>query len=1511
MANNTITRRVNLYINGKEAGNDIKSVRGEMQKLINEQARMKVGSSEYVATGKRIRELKSVLDQHNAQLRATEKNWFSLGKMADGFNKYFGIITAGIASFTGMVLGFRKLSEEVAKMDDVYSDVSKTTNLTRKEVVELNEEFKKMDTRTSRESLNNLAADAGKLGITGKKDILEFVDAGNQINVALGEDLGEGAIKNIGKITQVFKASTEELRGMGLKEQMLSVGSAINELGQSSTASEAYLVNFAQRLGGVASQAGISVQNILGYASALDQSGQAVEMSATALQNFIMKLMADPAKFARLAGKDVKEFTNLLKTDTNAAIIQVLTAMNGKGGFQALIPVFEEMGLDGARAVGVLSSLASNIGVVTEAQEVSNRGFAEASSITGEYDKKNNNLQATLEKSRKEFNEQALVLGEKLSPLMIKSTNSMTMLIKALSQAPEFIKENRSLLIGLGGALVSLVALSAGAAIQTSVLSAKTGVLNGVKRVYNTISGETLLQKAREDAVNQVQVVELEKLLTVEQQAVLQKRNLSRESAEYAEVVKKMTSDTAAAAQREVSSITQKTAALRSEISTLQANKISAEALVEQRRNEVLWAKQAGNATRIATAEKRLEDAVNRSQVVSARLVSSERRMQTANTQLATAETRNNAVSNQLAAVQNNALAAATNVASGATARLTMMMRALWASMKSNPIGWILTLVSLATTAFGLFNSKTSETKDNIKLLNDEVEKEKRKIDTLYSKLQLATQGTNARKKAVEELNTILGTYNIELIKEGDGVDVLKSRYSQLTTAIRESTSERLKHEGMERIAQEQATKQKDALEELSDAMTGLGRVEINTYWKSSLSDGKTGAKEFIDNFKRSMENISSETYSMINSVAVDALNSNDNSLDAYNVFYDKITKFLVQNSGVDYDQLADKEKAGWDKFLKDILSKDISRYFEEVEHSMFTYKSKSKELTDQLGAFETVDSGKGKADNSEILKSISLLTDKQKLQEYILNQDKEISASAQARLNVINGTGNDEIKKTNDLIEAKEAELKTAQEMPGRTMTEIAARNQKVKSIQKEIEALRNLGVEDENKKAAELVKEKEKMENDLAQKITEIRSKLHLKTLSDSEKEVFEAQQKYNELLGVSQKYGLDATNVLDAYSQEMDQIFEDSMLKEVAEVIAAQEKINDVLMSSSEKEKSEIKQKYADLIELAEKNGIDTVDLRKQLNDKMNEELEDAGKNSGGADLFGMSEDDWGEMEGKITMALDMAGQLSDIWGQVNQIQSNREQKELQEYEKNCNKKKEILNKQLNAGRISQEQYNARVSQLDADLDKKKAETAKKEAKRNKLQSIFSTAINTASAIVQALNAPPPASFVFAALAGAMGLAQAAVIASTPLPEYADGGMTAGAKMYVAGEAGQEWISPNWMLNDKNTGPVIKRLEMVRSGILSPEQLIPVLPDFQTMTSVPMYAGGGYAGGSMQNNYYTTETNSVLSIPELSSMNENIRILCEYLADPRNRQASISNDLLRKNDEEMNFMNRLKRL
>ena len=153
-------------------------------------------------------------------------------------------------------------------MDDEMTNVRKYTGQAADEVERMNEDFKKMDTRTPRQKLNQLAEDAGRLGITSTAAIEEFVDGADKINVALGDDLGDKAVSQIGKLAQMFG----EDKTKGLRGAMLSTGSAINELAQNSSASAGYLVDFTARVAGVGKQAGFTQAQIMGLASVLDQN---------------------------------------------------------------------------------------------------------------------------------------------------------------------------------------------------------------------------------------------------------------------------------------------------------------------------------------------------------------------------------------------------------------------------------------------------------------------------------------------------------------------------------------------------------------------------------------------------------------------------------------------------------------------------------------------------------------------------------------------------------------------------------------------------------------------------------------------------------------------------------------------------------------------------------------------------------------------------------------------------------------------------------------------------------------------------------------------------------------------------------------------------------------------------------------------------------------------------------------------------------------------------------------
>lgn len=483
----------------KELNSAAKQLRSEINKLTP-------GTQEFISKSKQLRDVNTRINQLKGSFKGLVEEEkaasLSLKSLADGFNKYFGIVTAGLAAVTGLSLAFRKAAEDAAKLDDTYADVMKTTGLLHNEVAELDKELLKIDTRTSREQLLLLARDAGKLGIQGKENILGFVRAADQIQVALGEDLGEGAIKQLGKIADVLGYTSS----MGIEKALLSIGSAVNAVGQASTANEAYLVEFTQRLAGVAAQTGISAANIIGFASGLDQSAMKVEMASTAFQKFLMKLYEDPAKFAAYANLEVEKFTDLLKNDANQAIVTILKALKDQDGFASLVPIFKDMGLDGARAVSVLAAMATNINAVTEAQALANDEFEKATSVTEEYTVKNNNLNAQLEKARKEFKNASIALGQSLNPILLKSTKLTTYLIKALAT---YGKEIKNAIIAITALTVAIKAKNIAQGISNgldaaSVTLTKTKVVvtNLVKLAYFKLTKQTEAAAIAQAALN-------------------------------------------------------------------------------------------------------------------------------------------------------------------------------------------------------------------------------------------------------------------------------------------------------------------------------------------------------------------------------------------------------------------------------------------------------------------------------------------------------------------------------------------------------------------------------------------------------------------------------------------------------------------------------------------------------------------------------------------------------------------------------------------------------------------------------------------------------------------------------------------------------------------------------------------------------------------------------------------------------------------------------------------------
>lgn len=420
----------------------------------------------------KIKAVKAELQKVNSTMALTK----SAGERAlDFFNKWQVAIMGVAAALTGLIMAGRKAVNAYAEMDESLANTMKFTGMTREQVEDLNDSFKSMDTRTARETLNDLAQEAGRLGKSSKEDVLGYVKAADVINVALS-DLGEGATQSIAKLSNIFKIEDE----YGTYEAMLKIGSVVNVLSQNCTASKPYLVEFANRLAGVGNQAHLSLQNIIGFGAVLDANAQKVEASATAIGQVLTRMYRDPAKYARVAGLDVQKFANLLKTDANEALLLFLETLGKAGDMDVLSPMFADMGENGARVITALSTLSKHIDEVRWQQQNANKAFDEGTSVLHEYEIFNNTAQAGIDKAKKRISELSIELGEKLMPIMRHVYTSGSLFLRSLSVIVDFIIKYKGEIISLAAGIALYTLAVKGSAIATATWSTVCKVTQGV-----------------------------------------------------------------------------------------------------------------------------------------------------------------------------------------------------------------------------------------------------------------------------------------------------------------------------------------------------------------------------------------------------------------------------------------------------------------------------------------------------------------------------------------------------------------------------------------------------------------------------------------------------------------------------------------------------------------------------------------------------------------------------------------------------------------------------------------------------------------------------------------------------------------------------------------------------------------------------------------------------------------------------------------------------------------------
>lgn len=350
-------------------------------------------------------ELREQMSQDIASMRKLEKE---IAKTSGMWKTHEGAINSVIkrlAAYVSVYGAFNLIKGKVTDLvkanisfSDTLADIRKTTGLAVADVNELSDAINKIDTRTSREELHQLAFEAGRMGLGkyGTEGVLSFVKAADQLKVALGEDLGDDAIIQLTKMTDVMGLIPK----YGVEQSLLKVGSAINELAQNSTAKGTYITNFASRLSGVSRQCNLTTADLFGLAAASDALSLETEVAATAMSKFLVQMQYKPQVVAQAAGIEEEALRSLLEVGkTGEAVLMVLEGLGNKGGMAKLAPVMKSLGSDGARMINIFSTLASNVDKVRENMDIAAASFEEGISVTDEFNIKNNTAAAIMERT--------------------------------------------------------------------------------------------------------------------------------------------------------------------------------------------------------------------------------------------------------------------------------------------------------------------------------------------------------------------------------------------------------------------------------------------------------------------------------------------------------------------------------------------------------------------------------------------------------------------------------------------------------------------------------------------------------------------------------------------------------------------------------------------------------------------------------------------------------------------------------------------------------------------------------------------------------------------------------------------------------------------------------------------------------------------------------------------------------------------------------------------------------
>lgn len=422
------------------AGSTTAQLRNALQAVRREISRTSESSGKLPQLRKQMEAIKAQIDKNTGAIHKQGKSWNTAAKNLVAYVGLFGAFNQ-----------IKSLLTSVIKKNFEYSgsltDIRKIAGLANEDINELSKSLAKIETRTSTEGLAKIAYEGAKLGMSkyGIEGMSGFVRAADQINVAIGEEMGKEALPALSKMVEVMGLIPK----MGIEKSLLSTGSAMFKLATSSTATSNDITEFAKRCTGVARTAGITTDQLLALGSAFSSQMASPEVAATAMSKFIVALQ----KNHNLIEKDLDIPDGTINKMYSAgqamdAIVLILEKMKAKGNMNALGEIFNDVGGDGQRLISSMVTMAKNVDMLKDHLDISSEAFREGTAVTAEYEMQQQSAIGILERANN--------LWEKafINPDGVDNVKSLA---QAWYDVSKFLTENKAAMFAFNAILQVII----------------------------------------------------------------------------------------------------------------------------------------------------------------------------------------------------------------------------------------------------------------------------------------------------------------------------------------------------------------------------------------------------------------------------------------------------------------------------------------------------------------------------------------------------------------------------------------------------------------------------------------------------------------------------------------------------------------------------------------------------------------------------------------------------------------------------------------------------------------------------------------------------------------------------------------------------------------------------------------------------------------------------------------------------------------------------------------------